>query len=316
MQRFLYPIVVLLTFSLSPALRLLAQHPYRPLSQHGLYWMAQYETSGGSDPEDCLLMDGDTTVDGKVYTKLYRCSMGLFALVRDDTAQKQVWFRYHANHSFSPGCAANDEFLLMDLGMDMGDSTFLCYRHPAGAPCYVEMSSKDSYFDGIERTVISLLDSFPDVFGNPIQGFNWTEGIGIGGLPLPDSGRAGQNTDGKLQLFTLNFPVNYTACGHWPGATIDTLRGFMQGIINGQVPELAATVRVWPNPVSEWLHVAGPRVLPGSRYAIIAPNGQTVALGNLPADGAIGVGHLSPGLYLLRVQTPGQEKMLHTTFSR
>lgn len=121
--------------------------PYLPMIVEGHWWQITCFNCLPPDPwgaptyiSEYDFLKGDSIVNGKIYKKLYHCSMGigdytrLTALMREDSMERRVYAIYFngfggyldfdvQNYS----CVENEEILLYDFSLQAGDTANFCW---------------------------------------------------------------------------------------------------------------------------------------------------------------------------------------------
>ncbi len=132
--------IILLTFSILSMQVLTAQN-YLPLAVEDAHWVIRYDKMESIQPVDDLweyYCTGDTIIDDHSYKKVFIRDLvitqngppfeaegpyQLYGLVRDDTANKKV---YAIKYNEFEGCPENEEYLLYDFSLNIGDTLNLC----------------------------------------------------------------------------------------------------------------------------------------------------------------------------------------------
>jgi hypothetical protein len=114
---------------------------YIPLAVEGAHWIIRYDKIETIEPVDDLWeyhIAGDTTLNEVGFKKVYRRDLvvtqdgppfeaegpyQLYGLIRDDTTHRKV---YAIKYNEFEGCPENQEYLLYDFSLDIGDTLELC----------------------------------------------------------------------------------------------------------------------------------------------------------------------------------------------
>ena len=161
---------------------------YDPMAKEGAHWLIFFMTDNGPD-HHFIKVKGDTVINGFNYKKIYKQKIIstatnpsdliapyfiennlLIVFMRDDTINKQVFFRSH-NNWFYNDCEHFTDELIHDFSLNIGDTLNTClHRSPDGIPIMID-SIFTEFLWGKERRQFQLSP------GN----LSLTEGIGANG---------------------------------------------------------------------------------------------------------------------------------------
>lgn len=134
-KNIIFTVISILSFQF-----LIAQN-YIPLAVEGAHWVIRYDKMETIEPVDGLweyYSTGDTTINQIDYKKVYKRELvitqdgppfesegpyQLYGLIRDDTMNRKV---YAIKYNALEGCPENEEYLLYDFSINIGDSLELC----------------------------------------------------------------------------------------------------------------------------------------------------------------------------------------------
>jgi hypothetical protein len=116
------------------------KQPYQPLVVENAHWEVGFYSSENPiwAPYEMYqyVISGDSALNGTQYKKLfyrdlddvdpeYILSQELYGLMREDTLSRKVFAITFNNNG--NGCPVNEEFQLYDFGLEVGDTTNLCF---------------------------------------------------------------------------------------------------------------------------------------------------------------------------------------------
>jgi len=114
---------------------------YNPIAVEGAHWIVRLDDINTVEPVDGLweyYSSGDTLIDSFTYRKIFKRdlvitqngppfqadgSYQIFGLLRDDTVAKKV---YAIQFNETNNCPINEEYLLFDFSLNIGDTVNLC----------------------------------------------------------------------------------------------------------------------------------------------------------------------------------------------
>lgn len=148
---------------------------YIPLAVEGAHWVIRFDKIETFERVDGLweyFASGDTVIDSLTYKKIFKRDLvitqggppfqpdgpyQLHGLIRDDSTIKKVYALrfYNINH----GCPMNEEYLLFDFSLNVGDTVDLC-----GLPDFWDYVVQNIYFSEVLgfSTRVYVLD--PDIY--------------------------------------------------------------------------------------------------------------------------------------------------------
>lgn len=159
---------------------LVSAQTYAPFPTDSAEWKYELKTWGAPLPvtshKNTLIFDGDSTINGITYTKLYNPDF-LYSftagqlMVRDDTANQKVYFRLYSDEMFANTIFQDSlDHLLYDFSKNAGDS-ITPTDIPGLTTSYYVRDKGDTIINGQSRLYLDLAASFgPDDF--------WISGIG------------------------------------------------------------------------------------------------------------------------------------------
>lgn len=218
--------------------------------------------------------DGDTTLQGIVYRKIYKEQV-LLGAVREDST-RTIYFVDFQNHYYGNG--PNQELELYKFGAQAGDSTVFWRSSDNLKIRYLIVQVDSLEVFGEMRKLISAIPDYPG-----FTGFGWVEGLGTLQTPLQ--------------------PIMELAEFAW---TLLCFNGISQsGLLcltqSGEVPETQA-LQVWPNPATHQLTFSSnsSQVSAVRQVKLLDAQGKLVLVSNpaqtkLPVT--IDVRHLNSGVY-------------------
>ncbi|MCK9447990.1 MAG: T9SS type A sorting domain-containing protein [Bacteroidales bacterium] len=173
------PLLAILLFIISQ--NMLRCQEYIPMAMEGAQWIIRFDDINTPQTVDDLweyLILGDTTIENFDYTKVYRRSLvptdapppfipngeyELYGFLRDDHFDKKVYAFLLYN---SYDCPVNEDFLLYDFSVQVGDTARFCL-----IPDFMEYVLA-SITPGVH------LDFGTRIFSNGIDPYNYYEGMG------------------------------------------------------------------------------------------------------------------------------------------
>lgn len=158
---------------------------YLPIAVDQAHWLVALKDKESPMPYEYLwhyYSRGDTTVDGNVYIKVYKQMadtfstnnppytpfgpVSLLGLLRDDESSKLVYgVCYEEN--FSQECPVNEEFLLYDFSLQVGDSMNFCLAETYYAGDTIAGISQGQFY-GVDTRIFTMA----------VRMNNYYEGIG------------------------------------------------------------------------------------------------------------------------------------------
>jgi len=159
---------------------------YVPMAIDQAHWMVGLKDKESPMPYEYLwhyYTNGDTTVDGRVYEKVYKQLADTFAannppytpfgpvtllgLLRDDAPNKQVYGICY-EEDFSEECPVNEEILLYDFSLQIGDSMNFCLAEPYYAGDTIAAITQGQMFEVDTRifTMASRMNSYYEGIGS------------------------------------------------------------------------------------------------------------------------------------------------------
>jgi len=218
---------------------------YYPLVQEGKMWITSYPDMSlmkETDQRYCMFY-GDTTIDGKVYKKIYttNSTIPIFpknwkigGFMREDE-DKKVWQRFVSAN-------VNEEGLIYDFSLQIGDSfnmwpfTFSSQFPPLWVT--VTNITYETMLDGETRKVIWFTDNY---FGN-----FWIEGIGNERKLFREHSPPGDEVilkcyyENNLLIYN-NYKYDFLKPCKYPSMGIETYRN--------------NNINIYPNPVNNTLNI-------------------------------------------------------------
>lgn len=286
------------------------------MALEGAHWVleAWSDTSG----HHAFVVRGDSVINSVAYKKVYwqqlQGQIGeeieapyfvleekLFGLLRDDIAAKKVFFIPLEGYNWGLfACEENGEQLLYDFSLQQGGFAPQCTQYDESSP--LEIDSVSSVFLwGTDRQVQYIVNDNNGGLLNPPGMF--VEGIGTNYGP-----------------FTLGVPILiFGAQLKLIDYCIGTEEECEFGIVSSTIEASEIPVKVFPNPANDLLHFNFPSDYVGETLMTISDmGGKKVAEKTFQLQGSmvaeVQVGHLSKGIYLLRLTTMGTDFM--TVFSK
>ncbi|MEM7106449.1 MAG: T9SS type A sorting domain-containing protein [Bacteroidota bacterium] len=248
---------------------------YIPLVQEGAWWKTTYvNNSWKFFPK--YLIKGDTTINGVDYKKMYSCP-DLKGFIREDTIEKKVFARYFS--VFDSNCPENDEFLLFDFSLEVGDTIQSCWFGASAQLDTVAVVSSEFLF-GQDRKSIAYTTVFPTT--SIIEGLGSTEGGPVTVQVLGVSGVTGDIND---------YGVNpETTCS-------DLLVSAEQAINNHEID-------VYPNPAATLVEIYVDALLAANSQAIFySLGGKQLKTIELESNrNLVRVDDLPPGIVILYIK--------------
>jgi hypothetical protein len=132
--------IIILTISLL-IIRISIAQNYIQMAVPGSHWVVSFDDIETIQPVDGLweyFASGDTTVNSVIYTKILKRNLvikqegppfqsegpyQLYGLIRDDTLNRKV---YAVQYNNINGCPENEEYLIYDFSLSIGDTMDLC----------------------------------------------------------------------------------------------------------------------------------------------------------------------------------------------
>ena len=276
-----------LLFSVSLVICLsLTGQDYKPLVIQGNSW-SEVNWSWGWAWTNYYFLEGDTTIDDMLYTKVYlspdstlQNDVEYYCGIREDIINKEVYCFFDSNMG---------EILLYRFGMDIGDSAMVTSM--ACESIYMIVTDTDTITDlmGNERQRM-LMDHWFDWYDE-----YWIEGIGSS-LGLLTAGNFSCVADFNQEL--LCFSNSNTL--HYVNPLYGTCYITEVGLADYE--RASEAIRIIPNPVSGTSIVeleSDENIL---EVKVYDPNGHMIT--NLSSsDPVIQRNQFSPGMFIIRVIT-------------
>ncbi len=167
------------------------KQPYQPMALEGAHWWVYHWDTNWPpwQPSDDYqyVLRGDTVVNDVSYKKVYYRELtdegsslieyeSFLGLMRDDTMNRKVFL---INYSLGVlwDCPVNEEFLLYDFGVSIGDTINTCMVEAfGGAKIY---SIEYEFMYGIERKIFTVEADNPFIegIGNGYGVFEWGQSV-------------------------------------------------------------------------------------------------------------------------------------------
>lgn len=284
--------ILLLSLLLVYLPHLVCSQDYEPMAQDHNRWIVNMTDDHSWWIEDLweYYIDGDTMVNDINYYKVYRRDLvvtqdgppyeaesdyELTALMRDDINAKKVYAIYLEDITYSPLCPLNDEVLLYDFSLNVGDTATTCIIPP----------DVNFEINSINENVKYGYSTLEFVHGSPYEYF---EGIGspfglfeIIYIPVKGS-------KNRLMETSLMYFCRQDSCSL---------------VVSVDKPEYHSRIRISPNPASAFVHIESDA--PGDIHTVIVRDmlGNEVLRkrGNGSGKMQMNTSILSKGVYLVTV---------------
>jgi len=267
---------------------------YIPMAVDGVHWIVKYDLNSTPYLVDDLweyYANGDTVIDDALYAKIYKRQLvviqngppfepdgiyELYGFMRDDTINKKVY----AIHIYDSGigfCPANEEYLMFDFSVNIGDTAVFCL-YPDFYD-YIITSINYDVFLGFDTRFFfnswdySYLEGMGSVFGLFEEMF----------IPV--------KSKNKRNLYSTSL---YYYCRETPCELLVTVpKTDSPNILN-----------VFPNPTNNTLHfnINSPTI--GDAIILVNMQGKQIKkidIQNTAKDIVFSVTNLTPGLYVALV---------------
>jgi hypothetical protein len=236
--------------------------------------------------------EGDTIIEGKRYTKVYRqyCTsetecgdLAYYAAVREDTIGEKIYAVYPCE-SYPYYC---DDALLADFDVQTGDQIEVYCKWPWFSKRLVTVEEVDSiWIDNQYRKRVNIVDQYSYFFYPPDS---WVEGIGsiVYGLFFPS----------PQQPADLGDPPKFL-CLHFNGELLyrnpfyDTC--FVKDSGTDIPPVLSPEDRIYCSVDNEWIYIYG-----SYTYRIYDVHGSLI-LSGISSSSAINISQLTSGIYFIQ----------------
>ncbi len=298
MKRISYILLLFLTFNAFQA----KSQTYYPLVRDSVHWFVAVDNqifgpgTYGSIFEYYSI--GDTTVSSTLYKKVYKrdiesvnsnylppyqpmSSYSLFALLREDTANKKVYSITLQNNPFNFNCAINQEELLYDFNLNVGDTVNNCTQL-TGHPCpEVNLIFPSTTYFGYNTKLYRV--------GCLVGATDYYEGIG--------------SWDGLLE--DENFVTATVLRGYCRGADIDC--GLTTGV---SINSFNNSFSVFPNPTKGVVQIHSSGIIENPTQITISDiSGKIIKRSFLGKNKLIDLSNLKKGVYFLRIGS--KKSILH-----
>lgn len=265
---------------------------YIPMAVDGVHWIVKYDLINTPEPVDGLweyYAEGDTIISNIIYTKIYKRLLvitqneppfepdGLYELygfIRDDTINNKVYAIQIYDSGF---CPSNEEYLMFDFSVNVGDTVVFCL-YPDFYD-YIIVSINSGVFLGFDTRFFSnswdysYLEGMGSVFGLFEEMF----------IPV--------KSKNKRNLYSTSL---YYYCRETPCDLLVT------------VPKIYSTsiLNVFPNPTNNTLHfnINSPSI--GDAIILMNMQGKQIKkidIQSTTKDNVFSVTSLTPGLYVVLV---------------
>ena len=270
---------------------------YQPMAVEGNKWVV-FDNIAGTVKHHVLFVEGDSTIDGNIFRKVYRSKItnitsdvpweaeppyevsdnrALYGLLRDDTVAQRVYARF----GFQPFdfCPSDTTVLLYDFSVNAGDTLPGCFN--SCYPQIVDSVRVKPFYGQLRRAIYHEL--IPAI-----------EGIGSPPSPFLDIENSCIAVVAKGQAVLLDFcQGSFAECGLEVNAT--------HPLTPGQ------TVDIYPNPATSQISVTLRQSTSQTVTVTLSDlHGRTLQRQSLPVGTTqieLAVEAYPPGVYLLGVQS-------------